>query len=564
MKQCKWNMCIFWLHLLLLSLLKTAGAAVPVNTNHRRHSGHISRALQDAGGNVQARYLFMFSWSIEEYVETNIPSVEISCQDGAQAIVLEDENLDWSSCVASSQTALLCTLRTFVDTPTTQSLETISSSVTMACVGTPDAVSTVTASITESTYSYPGNPSVGSITRLIEATSICDVPETEGGSGVHFDLNFPMPFPVSPTGCSPEQSTTPFSPWCTFETSCLDDNGYVFGASCSEFIVPRATLQATMKDSDAIATCLFADSPAALPSLPVASPMTADYEVIVSYKESSCALSQESYIQATCENGGLLSVPTELTSCSRIDESTIRCPIPREPQGVLGVSFGSVASCTGSSLSELVLEVTWEPGNSGLNCVSDALSGSLSQIIELYQRCTTKSTELGPYADNVAVSCFPLSSSSPGAITVEDPDDDRVTVSPGSTSGYTYEVCSSSLIPACYPNCEDEVLSRLIAKIKPVHIDLDCLHSGEGTAAENVVDGLGGIGSVGIDEVQNGIFDLGDREYFEPQKSNNDEGHDNVNGAGAVGDGNTSGVKGKFKRVNSYLTVLIISFLCTL
>ena len=253
-----------------------------------------------------------------------------------------------------------------------------------------------------------------------------------------------------------------------------------------------------MVDPGKLTACLFSNVPAAtFPTLPLPPPVTVDYEVIFTYKESTCALGEDSFVQGTCENGGILSVATELSSCSRISDSTIRCPIPREADGAdvggyLGYNFGGVVSCTGSSLSELALEVTWDPGSSGLSCVAGALTGSILQVLQLYQRCTTKSTELGPYADDVAVSCFPFSMSSPESISVYDVPDDDKTRSSGYVDGYTYEVCSNSQTPACYPDCEDEALSRVVGKIKPVHIDPDCLRSGEGPLNQVTVDGGGG------------------------------------------------------------------------
>ena len=483
------------------------------------------RAQEDL---VEARYLVSFWWlqgfslsnKLQSYFEP--PSLLISCGNNAQAVLLEDENIDWGACESISTSTLQCTESRFVHLVNDGDLYT---SRTVACVGSsPEDVLFISATIPESTVSLPTG--VTGFTRQVKAESICDSPrQADAAADLRENsLYLPQTLPISVdfTCSSPSiYGSNEFAYRlsnslgdCRYTSSCSNfPDAYLDLPLCASLVLPAITASVDATPPDFFVGggigCVFDHVPNPVPTIAAAqTTQKADYLMELIYVTGGCALPPDSAVQITCFGNGVLSTGDDLSDCTRVnDGGAIVCLLSDLTDGVGLQSLEASLSCSGNTLEDLAIAALWNPGTGGLDCSTGTISSLLSQQqLNLYQKCTSKTTAFGPFADLAAMSCFPLSSSFSSSVSVTSVDESGGT---DILQIYFYESCRFLNVGSgCAPNCQEMKLSRLSAGIKAEHIDLDCIYAGDGGNGRRDIDGGGGAGGTGGGAASGGTSQL--------------------------------------------------------
>lgn len=489
---------------------------------------------------IESRFHIGVVLTLSNGATTGFPDpILIECGSNAVPVLLEKENFDWvtpAACALTTDNKLECSnLLTKMVTYSGLVVEENTSFV-VACRGTANSgadLDYLKVSLPASTYSML-EPALGggSVGRAVTISRICDIPTFDGTSRLRTENYYPT-------------SAIEFYPVCTGSdvllngchglVLCAYDDIFFAGEPCVNEPLPEMAQTVTTfppnYNDPSVFACVFAVDPPALPALDTT--YRADYTTgfAVYAADFGCDFDRGTLV-VQCENGGIISEYEDADICQRVDASTQSCDASAADN-----AEGDI-SCTGSSLEQLAISVTWSPGDrESFQCPQNQFGvATISRSLTIGQKCPVEVTLARPWtylgsADDIAVTCYPFASAFPDYISSE-----TINTQTGQVvdaDGYPYEFCLL-VDSACFPDCGDKVpLTAMKAAIRPQHIDLECLFTaadGGGGGDTGNVNAAGGNTGTGTGSNSNGGGN---------QNEANNVGGTTENGGGGTTGGNT-------------------------
>lgn len=452
-------------------------ALLPRSNTRRRRSQQQPRVRTIASVDIVWTATGEFS---QEYVDITCNAVSTN-----RIHFLADESLDLVDCINLSHLTLRCQnfRRSGSGEMTVLTVRTLVAQVVVACEGeTFEDVDTVTASMPETTVDWG---TFGSFTRQIRISPVCSSSTLDGS--LRHD-----PYGVVARGvdfgsvqCSAGGIPGVPPPSCLFSAQCSN----IF-SSCPPTTVPEVSATIALPQSfidEQLFSCYYAADPPPLPAL--GGVMTNDptttisYFTSIGYFDAGCTVSSEHSITYHCGDDvhkGVLQVleQTMPFSCSNVDESTVNCPMPIPFPNYGG--YGAFMTCTGTDLPQLTLSATWNPGN--LDCTGPSFfANHIYRAMDMFQVCPLLATPLGSlglYADDIAVTCYPMGGTLLDQVTLKEEVDNNGDGRPDetqTTAVIPIKVCTDFAGIDCGPTgCGPRThVPRLVATILPQHINLD-------------------------------------------------------------------------------------------